>query len=125
MHISIQGLPEYPHEWDELTRQVAFHVGVTKTYYERGIRSEDWQERGMVAAILIERIAEIMRRGWHDRANKYLTFEGGLETIDRIDQWACNQLAEYRRCLENQKQRKGTNGGYGGNGRFAKSKNSD
>ena len=89
-------LQDYPPTWNEEARQVAFMVGVTAGYYARALAALDRYSRRMFADILTGRLKEITRRGWEERADKYLELTGSTFKLHMMRRWADDETARYQ-----------------------------
>ena len=89
-------LPEYPPTWNEEARRVAFMVGVTAGYYARALAALDRYSRRMFADILTGRLKEITRRGWEERADKYLELTGSTFKIGMMTRWVIDETDRYQ-----------------------------
>jgi hypothetical protein len=116
------GLSQFPANWDEEAKDLAFHAGLTASYYARALSAQSVFERGMFADILGDRLAEIKRRGWVERADKYLDWSGSTFDLLHMAAWVDRALRECREfyAARQSGQAAGAgNGRTGGNRRFA------
>jgi len=87
-------LESYPSTWDEETRSVAFMAGVTCRYYARGTACEDKHVQYLCAEVVYDRLAEIERRGWTARAEKYMQFDHSAFGWPSMLRWAHDKRQE-------------------------------
>jgi hypothetical protein len=98
-------LESYPDAWDEETKAIAFMAGVTARYYARGLacdKPETLHVQHVCAEVIYDRLAEIDRRGWTARADKYMQFEGSAFSLPAMLAWAHGkrrEAIEWRRRL--------------------------
>jgi len=85
---NLDGMPTYPAQWDEESKSVAFYAAVTAGYYARACAVTDPSDKGMFADIIGGRLAEIKRRGWGERIDKYLDVSGSTFDLRRMEAWA-------------------------------------
>jgi hypothetical protein len=94
---TIASCQDYPAEWGEEGRNLAAYVAGTAGYYARACAATDPSDKVMLAEILIGRIREIRRRGWLDRADKYLDVSGSTFEVRRMWVWAVDVYEAARR----------------------------
>jgi len=84
-------LDSYPATWDEETKSIAFMASVTARYYARGLACGDpglLHVQHLCAEVVYDRLAEIDRRGWTARADKYMQLEGSAFSLPAMLRWA-------------------------------------
>jgi hypothetical protein len=80
-------------------------ASVTARYYARGLacdKPETLHVQHLCAEVVYDRLAEIDRRGWTARADKYMQFEGSAFSLPAMLRWAHDkrqQAFEWRRAL--------------------------
>ena len=87
-------LESYPDAWDEETKAIAFIAGVTARYYARALACDDPQVHHLCGEVIYDRLAEIDRRGWTARADKYMQFEGSAFSLPAMLAWAHGKRQE-------------------------------
>ncbi len=119
---STAGQPSYPAQWDEQSKDIAMYADITASYYARACAATDPSDKGMFADIINGRLAEIRRRGWGDRVEKYLDVSGSTFDLRRMDAWAHREARAFRDWLEARAagRQSGSGGGLaGGHRRFS------
>jgi hypothetical protein len=90
-------LDSYPDSWDEETKEIAFRATVTAGYYARGLACSDpnlAHVQHLCGEVIYERLAEIERRGWTARADKYLQYQGSAFSLGAMLSWAHGKRLE-------------------------------
>jgi hypothetical protein len=90
-------LDSYPATWDDETKSIAFMASVTARYYARGLASSNpdlLHVQHLCAEVVYDRLAEIDRRGWTARADKYMQFEGSAFSLPAMLRWAYDKRSE-------------------------------
>ena len=123
-------LDSYPDTWDDETKEIAFRATVTAGYYARGLACSDPNLRHvqhLCGEVICDRLAEIERRGWTARADKYLQYERSAFSLGAMLAWAHGkrrEAIEWRRWLAEKIANGGqTRRGDGGSGRFRTDEN--
>lgn len=87
-------LESYPSSWDEETKSIAFMAGVTARYYARGTACTDQHVQFTCAEVIYDRLAEIDRRGWTARADKYMQHDKSAFSLASMLAWAYGKRRE-------------------------------
>jgi hypothetical protein len=97
---SITGLTTYPATWDEASKDLAMYADITAGYYARACAATDPSDKGMFSDIIGGRLAEIRRRGWFERVEKYLDVSGSTFDLRRMEAWAQRESRAFRQWQE-------------------------
>jgi hypothetical protein len=111
---NLDGLPSYPANWDEASKDVAMYADVTAGYYARACAVTDTSDKGMFADVIAARLAEINRRGWGDRVEKYLDVSGSTFDLRHMDAWAHRARREAYEAHKARIERAKSGGNFGG-----------